>query len=82
VKKIPLTQPLPLMLGKASFLRKSLYRHFLNDPNFNRWFRNLMRGNTVTAAEHEEILVASASPSTYLGDGRRFVGTVQNRRAG
>lgn len=51
MKKIPMTQTLQLTLKKATFLQKSPYRHFLNDPNFNRWFRNLMRGSTVTAAE-------------------------------
>jgi hypothetical protein len=51
VRKIPITQTLQLSLTKATFLQKSQYRHFLNDPNFNRWFRNLMRGSTVTAAE-------------------------------
>jgi hypothetical protein len=45
---ISVTQLIP---KKASFLQKSPYRHFLYDPNFNRWFRNLMRGSTVTAAE-------------------------------
>jgi hypothetical protein len=51
VKQIVDTQTLQRMLKKSTFLQKSQYRHYLNDPNFNRWFRNLMRGSTVTAAE-------------------------------
>ena len=51
MKEIPVTQTLQRTLIKATFLQKSPYRHFLNDPNVDRWFRNLMRGSTVTAAE-------------------------------
>ncbi len=51
MKQIAITQTLPLVPAKANFLRKSPYRHFLDDSNFNRWFRNLMRGAIPTAAE-------------------------------
>jgi hypothetical protein len=28
---------------KSTFLQKSKYKHLLNDPQVNRWFRNLPR---------------------------------------
>lgn len=36
---------------KPTFLQKSKYRHLLDDPQVDRWFRNLLRGSAVTAAE-------------------------------
>jgi hypothetical protein len=36
---------------KPTFLQKSKYRHLLDDPQVNRWFRNLLRGSPVTAGE-------------------------------
>jgi hypothetical protein len=36
---------------KPTFLQKSKYKHLLDDPQVNRWFRNLLRGSAVTAAE-------------------------------
>jgi integrase len=36
---------------KDTFLKKSKYRHLLDDPQVNRWFRNNLRGSAVTAAE-------------------------------
>jgi hypothetical protein len=30
---------------KPTFLQKSKYRHLLDDPQVNRWFRNLLRGS-------------------------------------
>ena len=36
---------------KPTFLKKSKYRYLLTDPQVNRWFRNLLRGSAVTAAE-------------------------------
>lgn len=51
MKQVAVTQTLPLIPKKATFLQKSPYRHLLNDPNFNRPARNLMRGSTATAAE-------------------------------
>jgi len=36
---------------KPTFLKKSKYRHLLDDPQVDRWFRNLLRGSAVTAAE-------------------------------
>lgn len=36
---------------KDTFLKKSKYRHLLDDVRVNRWFRNNLRGSAVTAAE-------------------------------
>ena len=36
---------------KSTFLQKSKYKHLLDDPQVDRWFRNLLRGSAVTAAE-------------------------------
>jgi hypothetical protein len=36
---------------KDTFLKKSKYTHLLNDPQVNRWFRNILRGSAVTVAE-------------------------------
>jgi len=36
---------------KPTFLQKSKYKHMLDDPQVNRWFRNLLRGSAVAAAE-------------------------------
>lgn len=40
-----------LLRVKPTFLRKSKYRHLLDDIQVNRWFHNLLRGSAVTAAE-------------------------------
>jgi site-specific recombinase XerC len=53
VKKILKLPPrAPSLLVKPTFMQKSKYKHLLNDPNVQRWFRKLLRRSPASAQKN------------------------------